>query len=159
MKPKVQADRRRYARYETDLRIQYFVTFDIKTQIRFKVKNKSKRGFPSTKYSAISRNISAEGLSFQSKKKLQRGDILSLEVYVPSAQQPISMIGEVRWSCLKKDTKTRVYDTGILLTQVEGQNVETSIIIDPVHHLAWSIVLETVFGEFKHIVLQKSTKK
>ena len=69
------------------------------------------------------------------------------------------MIGEVRWCCPAASGKTKDYETGILLTQVEGKNVEDSIIIDPVHKIAWSVVLETVFGKFKHIMVKKSTQK
>jgi len=159
MRPKIQADRRRHTRYETDLKIQFFVSFDIKTQIKFKVKTKAKKIFSPTKYTAISRNISAEGIAFQSKKKLERGDILSLEVYVPSAEKPISMAGEVRWSKQAGPKNKRDYETGILLTEVENHNVENSIIVDPIHRIAWSIVLETVFGEFKHMMLRKAAKK
>lgn len=159
MRPKIQADRRRHTRYETDLKIQFFVSFDIKTQIQFKIKHKAKKDFSGTKYDAISRNISAEGLAFISSKKLQKGDILSLELYVPSAEKPISMVGEVRWCWPTKDTKGKDYETGILLNEVEGQRVENTIVVDPAHRIAWSIVLETVFGEFKYIMLQKSVKK
>ena len=157
MKPKVQADRRQYTRYETDLKIQFFVTFDIKTKIHFQVKDKSKAGFSKAKYTAFSRNISAEGLAFRSEKKLEHGDILSLEVFVPSADKPIPMVGEVRWCTKMKETEE--YDTGVKLNEVEGMDVGESIVIDPIHRIAWSIVLETVFGEFKDMMLKKSSKK
>ena len=82
-----------------------------------------------------------------------KGDILDLEIYVPSAKEPIHMEGVVRWC--NRCIKGKKYNTGVKLTSVEGNPVDKSIILDSIHNVAWSIVLESVFGSFKHLMLKQ----
>ncbi len=152
-------ERRRSERYETDVRIEFRVNFDVKTKINFRIKEKPQTEFSHKKYSAFSRNVSVEGLAFLSNKKLHKGDILSLEVYVPSASAPIPMEGEVRWCCLtdppKGDEDEEIYDTGVKVIAVNGENVEKTVFVDKIHSIVWSIVLESIFGSFKHLTLKR----
>jgi hypothetical protein len=150
-------ERRRHERYETDLDIQFSVTFDVKTKIDFRVKKKKASPSFSEKYSAVSRNVSVEGLSFTSEKELQSGDMLSLDVYVPSASRPIKMEGQVRWCQVSEEEwqRKKLYDTGVRILAVEGETVEKTIFTDSIHSIVWSIVLESVFGTFKHLILER----
>ena len=145
------AERRKYDRYETEIKIQFYVSFDMETRIDFRVKDKSTENYSRQKYSAISRNISAEGVCFSSEKKLAEGDILALEVYIPAASDPITMGGEVKWS-RRSNQKVKgegeLYDTGALLITVNGEPVEKSIVVDNIHNVVWSSVLESIFGNF-----------
>ncbi len=155
-------DKRKYDRYETDVKIDFYVSFDVQTKIDFRVKDPQK-GIPSPeKYSAISKNVSVEGLSFISTKELSKDDVLWLDVFIPTARQPIRMEGVVRWcrefiSKNKKD-KIKSFESGVKLVKVDGNPVEKSIVTDPIHHITWSVVLEAVFGKFKHMVLKDRKK-
>ena len=154
-------EKRLYDRYETDVKIDFYVNFDIRTKIDFRVKDPQQQGKLSPqKYSAISNNISAEGLSFNSEKLLEKGDSLVLDVFIPSANQPISMEGMVRWCRKLPSTPERIqmFESGIKLVNVNGNSVEKSIFEDPSTHIVWSAVLESVFGNFKHLVLKDRKK-
>ena len=150
-------ERRRYDRYDTDLKIEFQVNFDVKTKIDYRIKKKEEKQFSSQHYKAISNNISAEGISFNSQKKLNRGDIVKLELYVPSALVPIRMSGIVCWSHQVKGKGTDLdnYNTGIQVEDVNGESVGRTIFLDKEHQVAWSIVLESVFSSFKHIALKR----
>lgn len=150
-------ERRKYDRYETEIKIQFYVSFDMETRIDFRVKEKSTEKYSRQKYSAVSRNVSAEGLCFSSDRKLSQGDILALEVYLPAASEPITMGGEVKWSrrASQKTKEEELYDTGVMLITVNGEPVEKSIVVDNIHNVVWSSVLESIFGNFKHLVLKR----
>ncbi len=150
------ADRRHYDRYETDVKIQFHVSFDLETKIQFRVKQDAALS-PET-YTAVGVNVSVEGLCFRSTRQLERGAGLLLDVYVPSATTPIRMEGRVKWSQPSEHQKGE-YETGVRLMTVNGDDVEKSIFTDNVHHIRWSIVLESVFGTFKHLVLEKKKRK
>lgn len=83
------------------------------------------------------------------------GDKLMMEVFVPSSEKPVHMEGEVRW-CTPTGTGSRVFDTGVKISMVENTPVEKTIVVDSVNKVIWSIVLESVFGSFKHLMMQRS---
>ena len=86
------------------------------------------------------------------------GDRLALEVYVPSAEKPVHMEGEVRWCQEVPDQKSGggpVFETGVKVFIVENTFVEKSIFIDQIHNVMWSVVLESIFGNFKHLMLKR----
>jgi hypothetical protein len=147
-------ERRKYERYETDLKVQFYVTFDLETKIHFKVKEKDKGDFSPEKYHAVSKNISVEGICFVTEKRLNKGDLLALEVYVPSSTQAIHMQGEVRW-CVQEKGKRDVYETGVKIFTVEGERLEKTIVFDEVHNIMWSAVLDLVFSSFKQLSLKR----
>ncbi len=151
------SEKRKYDRYETDVKIQFYVNFNIHTKINYRIKDKNKILFSKKKYSAISKNVNVEGLCLTSERLLKKEDALLMEVYIPSSQQPILMEGQVRWSqpVDQRSSRKKLYDTGVRLITVNGESVEKSIFIDPVHHITWSIVLESIYGGFKHLVLKK----
>jgi len=147
-------NRRKYDRYETDLKIQFSVSFDVETKIDYRVKSRDAEKYPPQKYHALSRNVSAEGLCFTSKRKLNHGDQVLVEIFLPLSEAPIPMEGEVRWSRLfehQPDSGGPLYETGILLEKVDGRPVKESIFTDRENRIVWSTVLESVFGSFKHL--------
>jgi len=150
-------NRRQYDRYATELKIQFAVNFDVRTKVDFRVKEKSAKKFSAQKYSAVSRNISAEGVGFIGPRRLKPGDVLLMEIFIPSSQDPINMVGEVKWSKKVQSPHSagEVYETGVLVRTVKGQEVEKTIFRDQQHELVWSIVLESVFGNFKRLALER----
>ena len=152
-----QKERRKFERYETALKIQFYVNFDLETKIDFRVRQKDRTDFSKETYSAVSKNVSVEGIGFLTEKALKKGDILLLDVYIPSATEPIHMQGQVRWSCKcqGKGLPEGLYETGVKLLMVNNEPVEKTIFIDDAHRIAWSIVLESVFGNFKHLALRR----
>ena len=150
------SERRKYDRYETALKIQFYVNFDLETKIDFRIKEKNSKDFSVETYEALSKNVSVEGICFSSARKLTKGDMLLLDVYLPSAVNSIKMQGEVRWSRPAEDKNAKgMYDTGIKLSTVNSEPVEKTIFIDDVHQIAWSIVLESIFGNFKHLASRR----
>ena len=139
-------DQRRYERYDTEVKIYFYVTYDVRTKVRFQIIDK-KGKTSSPKYTALSRNVSAEGLCFTSDKKLAPGDYLHLEVLLPGGKESVPMEGNVRW-CQKSKTPKK-YDTGVKLSYVNGESVEKSIYHDQAYQVIWSIVLESILGNFR----------
>jgi len=145
-------DRRKYQRYETKVEIYFRVAYDVTTKVKFRIRDK--RGQVSArKYAATSKNVSAEGLSFISSKKLHKGDRLALEVYLPKSRDPIAMEGQVRWSepIILKRGRKKVFETGLRISSVENQSVQKSIYYDKDYQITWSVVLEAVLGSFRII--------
>ena len=154
-------DKRKYDRYEMDVKIQFYVNFDITTKIDFRIKEKEDKSFSQEKHSALSRNVSVEGLAFRSKKKLTRGDALMLEVFVPMNSKPIVMEGEVKWSSpVEEEMVDRsLYETGVRILKVNSEPVEKTVFIDRDNRIAWSAVLESDFGGFKQSALKRQKDK
>ncbi|MDD5005078.1 MAG: PilZ domain-containing protein [Candidatus Omnitrophica bacterium] len=153
-------ERRKYERYDTEAKIYFRVVYDIKTKIEFQVIDKSGKGeLFSEKYPAISRNVGVEGISFISDQQLNKGDFLYLEVYLPDDKKPIHMEGQVRWSqqASLKAKKKNKFDTGVKLITVEGQSVLGSVYYDEANKVVWSVVLDSVFGNFRKLTQKKNT--
>lgn len=153
-------ERRKSERFVTDLDIQFHVSFDIETKIDYRVLKSTAGKPPDNYFPAVGRNVSVEGLCFVSDKLLNGGDHLSLNVFVPSSNEPILMEGQVKWSqpC-SAETAGGKYETGVKISSVRGESVERSIFIDKVHNILWSNVLETVFSSFKTLVIKQQRQK
>lgn len=154
---KSQRERRKYERYDTELKIYFDFAYELKTKIKYQLVDKNRRKILPKKYLAYSKNVSAEGLSFTSSRALKKGDYLNLEIYLPSAKDPIYMEGEVKWSqkpSLKplRGKDRNVYHTGVRLTTVNGESVTESIYFDKTYQVIWSIVLDSVLENFKALV-------
>ena len=148
-------EQRKYERYDTEVKVYYFVTYDVSTKVRFQVLDKASRK-TAPQYTAVSRNVSAEGICFSSGKELHKGDHLFLEVLLPGSTTFIPMEGEVRW-CQKAEAKLgSKFDVGIKLLKVDGQSVERSIYHDKDYQVVWSIVLESILGNFR--ILEQKRK-
>jgi hypothetical protein len=143
-------ERRKFERYDTEVKIYFQVKYSLKTLVQFRILDRLHRQVSPQKYSALSKNISAEGLCFTSPKVLTKDDILILEVYLPEQSQPILMEGEVRWSKkAESDPEDKKMDSGIRIISVNGQPVDKSIYFDPANKIVWSAVLESIFGNFR----------
>lgn len=143
-------ERRKYLRYDTEVKVYFHVTYDIKTVVKFQLVDREKGRKLSEKYEALSKNVSVEGLCFTSSKKIEKGDALQLEVYLPNQKDPIIMEGEVRW-CREEEGSPKgksQYDAGIKILSVNGEFVPASIYQDNAYQVTWSILLESVLGNF-----------
>lgn len=154
---KTESERRKYERYDTELKVYFDFAYDLETKVKFQLLDKKKEKTLSKKYSALSRNVSAEGLCFIARRKLKKGDYLNLEIYLPSATEPVRMTGEVRWSRTAEDggKEKDAYQTGVLLKTVEDKPIAQTIRYDQEYHVNWSIVLESVLGSFKDLIREK----
>jgi len=141
-------ERRKYSRYETEVKVYFRVKYNIKTLVKFRILNRKDPA--AEKCSALSHNVSAEGISFSSERQLKTSDRLLLEVYLPDSKNPILMEGEVVWSlCLENKSRPNEFFTGVKLLKVSGQSVADSIHYDEQNKILWSIVLESIFGSFR----------
>lgn len=149
-------ERRKYSRYNTEMKVFFRVSYDVKTKVTFQVITADSAGNEgaSEKYLGISRNISVEGLCFVSDKKLEPGKIILLEVYPPKVKTPVQMKGEVRWSQEvpgDSEGKNKIH-TGVKLIEVNNMPVADSIYYDEEYKVYWSSVLETIFSSFKYMI-------
>ncbi len=151
-------DKRKYPRYNTDVEVFFQIAYDFRTKVNYQVVEQEKT--LSRKYSALSRNISAEGICFVSEKKLEKGDVLSMEIQLPGEKAVIPMTGEVRWSSLASDEtiSDNKFDTGVKLLTVNGKTVADSIYFDKDNQVVWSVALEEIVGQFR-ITAQERKKK
>lgn len=165
-----QKEKRQHPRFDAEAKIYFQAVYNIRTIVKYEVLNevRPKSAPPPLRHLAISKNVSAGGLCFTSGEKLEQGNRLCLEVYVPhphlsSSNQSgkeeicIPMEGEVRWSWASTTNKRgkKRYDTGVRLITVNGKSVAESIYFDEANKVFWSIVLESIFGSFR-IFAQKN---
>ena len=145
-------NKRKHDRYDTELKVYFDCVYELKTLVKFQVKDPDAKTPLLRKYSALSKNISAEGICFSTGKKLNPGDLLKLEIYLPQEANPICMDGEVRWCTnipsLAGESESK-FDVGIRLLTVADQSVENSVYFDEPNQITWSVVLESVLGGFK----------
>ncbi|MBN2452801.1 MAG: PilZ domain-containing protein [Candidatus Omnitrophica bacterium] len=150
MKKKGFLERRKFSRFDTELKVYFKVKYDINTRVEFRVVETAPDGDNNNKYLGVCRNVSVEGLCFDSVRKLNKGDILLLEVYEPIVRSSIEMEGQVRWSKMISggDDDKKIFRTGVLLMTVQGKPVADSIYFDKQYKVMWSAVLESLFGSF-----------
>lgn len=137
---------RRHDRYDTDVKVHFYVPYDLKTKINFQFKQTQLDETLNRRFSGVTKNISAGGVCFVSELRLQENDYILIDVYLPGIEKPISMEGEVRW-CRVNEEGLQFY-TGVQLTKVYDKPVEDSIYYDQEHQVIWSNVLEQVLGSF-----------
>ena len=153
----VNLERRKYVRYDTDMKVYFHVKYDIKTRVKFKVI----KGGEEHKYSGLCKNVSVEGLCFVSNKELSNGDLLLLEVYEPIVKGPVIMEAKVRWcKKLPLDKKGKqMFSAGVQIISVNGKSVPPSIHIEKEYRVAWSTVLDSLFGNFAAMIRKLKKKK
>ena len=126
-------EKRKYERYDTALKL-YFRPGDfvVETKVKYQLLDKQNDKPISRKYAALSKNVSAEGLSFLAAQQLKPGDYLNLEIYLPTATQPVRMEGEVRWSNPVAADKREgpMFQTGVFLKKVNGETVDKTVHFD-----------------------------
>ncbi|MBN1526222.1 MAG: PilZ domain-containing protein [Candidatus Omnitrophica bacterium] len=152
-------ERRKYPRYDTEVKIFFHVTYDIKTKVKFKVLVGHHKGLGAHKYSGLSKNVSVEGLGFVSHKKLEKGDLLFIEVYEPKMKAPVKMEGQVRWSrkLPDKENGKDLFHTGVRVILVNDKLVADTISFEKKYNVMWSAVLQSLFGSFA-AMLRKTSK-
>lgn len=145
-------NRRKYKRYDTQVQIAFSILYDIKIKVQFQlIDQKDGHAIP-PRYPAVSKNVSVGGLCFVSTKKLDIGDVIYLEVYLPGKPEPIAMTGDVRWSVPTHDPEhPNVFETGIFLITVGKVAVAETVYFDEEYHLDWSAVLESILGSLKEL--------
>ncbi len=142
-------EKRKFERFSTEKEVFFTVTFEVKTKVNFQVVDPRHDQILPAKYPALSRNVSAAGISLVSLKKLDPGDILILEVYTLFSREPVFMEGQVRWCKPALDPHEGKFETGVLLTTIEGRDVRETFYHDEQRRVVWSGVLEAVLGSFR----------
>jgi hypothetical protein len=137
---------RRFDRYDTEVKIHFYVPYDLTTKVNFQYKKPQADPSLNKHFTGVTRNISAGGLCFISDYRLERGDSLLIDLFLPNEPKPIAMEGEVKWSKAKEDGIN--FYTGVQLVKVSGKPVEESIYFDQDHQVIWSAVLDQVLGNF-----------
>ncbi|MBN1869054.1 MAG: PilZ domain-containing protein [Candidatus Omnitrophica bacterium] len=155
-------DRRKYKRFNMDAEIYFDFIYDLETKVEFELIDQKGEKVLSEKYTAISRNVSVGGLCFSGSQQVKQDDLLHIEVYLPRAKKPIHMKGRVAWckpitpsyeDRIKEEVEgERTYEVGVRLLYVDGKSVDESIHHDAVYDVDWSVVLESVFGNFKMLM-------
>ncbi|MFA5088750.1 MAG: PilZ domain-containing protein [Candidatus Omnitrophota bacterium] len=142
-------EKRRYKRYGAKEKVFFHILYEFKTRIIYQIIDRGQEKILSKKYSAVSKDISAEGLCFVSSQKLGVGDRVRMEVYIAGEGDPVVMDGEVRWckrAPAEKGEEAR-FSTGLKLIIINKKPVEKTIYVDQVRQVVWSDVLETVVGK------------
>ena len=142
-------EKRKFQRFETEKKVFFQIAFDVKTRVDFQIMDKETGKLLSRRYSALSKDVSADGLSFCCGHKLNAGDLLSAEVEgVQGQKKIIRMEGAVKWSLASADDPSK-FNTGLHLLSVEGKAVQKTFHLDENNEVLWSAVLESILGNFK----------
>jgi hypothetical protein len=140
---------RKYPRFDTDIRISFSLPYDFRTKIGFKV-DSDHDATQKNVYSGFSKNISVNGLCFESSKELSPGDKLWIEMHIPNNPEVVYLEGEARWSRLISvvPNAPHVYATGLIVHKVDGAPVDDTVYFDDTYKVMWSQLLERVLGSF-----------
>jgi len=150
-------EKRKYPRYDTDARIEFRVPYDFRAEVDFKITEEVIEGRDRT-YVGLSRNISVHGLSFESPKRLEMGDLLWMDLHLPKSDQVVFMQGEVCW-CKPVETSMEnkpKFQAGIQIAKVDGLDVEQTVYFDKTYGVVWSELLERVLGGIAKIGRKKT---
>ena len=148
-------DHRKNSRYETEVKVYFHFPYELQTKVDYQIKAKEQQGGSSPLYTGISRNVSAEGICFNSSQQLTKNDHLIIELHLPGDNANVMMEGKVRWCLKSKDGKG--FDTGVQLVIVNGKSIAESIYFDETYQIEWSALLEAVLGKFR--ILSQDRKK
>jgi hypothetical protein len=102
------AERRKYVRLDTEVKIEC-------TPVEGKEQS----------VQAVTKNISVQGICFNSNKRFKSQSPMNLEVFIPGTNEPIKLEGEVVWCQEVKSAKAGsplTYDTGVRLVNIEQSN-------------------------------------
>ncbi|MEI8013050.1 MAG: PilZ domain-containing protein [Candidatus Omnitrophota bacterium] len=145
-------NKRRNSRYVTNAKVEFRIEYDFRAEVSFKIDEEILDG-REQRYSGYSRDISVQGLSFETAKALEPGDILWIDLHLPNSQEVFSMHGEVCWcrpSGLFPEDKCR-FQAGVEILRVNGVEVAKTIYFDKTYNVIWSELLEKVLGTFARI--------
>ena len=145
-----ESNRRRHPRYDTEMEVYFKLKYDTKIRVEFQVLQSRHEEGTAPKYFGLCNNVSAEGMLIVSKKELAKNDLLMLEVYKPASKNPIKMEGEVRWCerCPGASKEHDMFYAGVQIVSVNERPVADSVYFDKKYLVAWSAVLEELFGTF-----------
>ena len=105
-----------------------YVRFNVKTEVKFQAQQKYQGQTPSENVSAITKNLSVEGVCFLTDKGLDPGNMLKLEIVVPDQPEVLHLRGEVMWSIpVSLPDGKQGYETGVKLFTIK-QSDETRFI-------------------------------
>ncbi|MEK6733042.1 MAG: PilZ domain-containing protein [Candidatus Omnitrophota bacterium] len=96
-------DRRRYPRFELNLDAKYKI-LDYEQVFQF----------------TRTRNISAEGVCFESRETLRPGIYVQLEVDLKDTNPPVSMVAEIKWVAEAEDARDKKYINGVKIISMPG---------------------------------------
>lgn len=99
-----------------------YVRFDLEVKIKFQIlqQGKDKGQVPSESVSAITKNLSVEGIRFISDVRVELGSIIRMEILLPTQTQPLHLEGQVKWSqSLKQPDGKELFETGVKLFTIE----------------------------------------
>ncbi len=150
-------NQRRHKRYETDARLEFRIQYDFKAEVDFKIDEEVMEG-REHQYNGFSRDISVHGLSFETPKTLEPGELLWIDMHLPKSREVIFMQGEVCW-CQPANPPPEgkpVFQVGVEIAKVNGVDVEQTIYFDKAYGVVWSELLEKVLGTFARINRKKS---
>ena len=134
-------EQRKSSRYQTSTDVNFSYDFDATLDVH----PEEHPPFAIDTYHGRMRNISTEGLCFNSDQKLNQGDVLNLDVYVKGGIQPIHLQGTVCWiKEVPAQESGYHFDTGITITAIEGKPVGQTVRFDQEHGIYWSDVLESM---------------
>lgn len=155
-------EKRKFKRFNMEAEIYFDFIYDLKTKIEFELIDRTKEEAVSEKYSGVSRNVSVGGLSFIGSQQVNQNDFLHMDVYLPGSKDAIDMRGKVAWckpivpsyeGRLREDVEgRRTFEVGVRLLEVNGVPVDESIHHDAAYDVDWSIVLESIFGNFRMLM-------
>ena len=112
MKESTPEERRRYVRIDVAAKVNFRV---------IKKERKERTAVSTENTSAMSKNVSVEGVCFKSKKQLPPGKEIDLQISFPSEPEPLLLEGEVRWSRpiqVEGEAET-MFETGVKLYTFE----------------------------------------
>jgi hypothetical protein len=77
-------------------------------------------------YSATTKNISAEGLRFETPEKdIDASGIIDLKLVIPGAANPVHAKGKVMWKKKVTLDDNAPYDVGLEISEIEEDNKNT----------------------------------
>ncbi len=90
-----------------------FLRFNVSLDARSKAS-----GWFGPKKSCSVKDVSREGLKLASKEAMKYGEILKLEVSVPTERAPIKAVGQVMWN---QKTGNSTYDVGLKFRDLRSE--------------------------------------
>jgi c-di-GMP-binding flagellar brake protein YcgR len=101
-------EKRRFIRFDAALKITYIVQRD-----------------PKIEKSGVTKDIGAQGMQLLTNDKLESGDKVDLNIFVPEALNPAHVKGVVVWTRAYDAAKNYSYSSGIDFEKIEEDNKNT----------------------------------
>lgn len=98
-------ERRRYVRLTIPLEVQYVLG-----------------GKKVKEYKSITKNISPNGARFTIEEHLPKGDIIDIEIKIPTKAEPIPIKAKIAWSKKETGQSKDIYDTGFEFVQIPEES-------------------------------------